>query len=276
MHYNVGMKIGVFPNPNCDVDLSVARELLRKIEALGAEPYVWIEYKGKFPAVKTFFDESIDAVISLGGDGTIISVFKYCAFHNVPLLGINMGTVGFLTETDISGLDYALERLVKKQYTVFHRMLLTCRQDRSSFVALNEVAINKNAIGSALSIEVFIGKESLGVVRADGYIISSPTGSTAYALSAGGPIVSPKSECLLLTPINAHSLTSRPIVISEDEKVTVLCEDGASLVVDGRVVAPAKKVLVEKCNYDCPFVHINSPSFYEKVKFKLVGKIEET
>ncbi|MBP5592653.1 MAG: NAD(+)/NADH kinase [Clostridia bacterium] len=269
------MKIGVFPNPNCDKDLTVAKGLISKIKELGATPCVWKEYAEQFPDVETFSDQAINAVISLGGDGTIISVFKFCAFHNVPLLGVNMGTVGFLTETSLKGLDKALEHLVKGKYRVYHRMLITARQDGMAYVALNDVAINKNAIGSAIPMSVSIGNELLGQVRADGYIVSSPTGSTAYSLSAGGPIVSPKSECMLLTPLNAHSLTSRPIVISPDEKVTIEVSGDASLVVDGRIVAPAKKVLVEKCNYDCPFVYLNRPGFYEKIKMKLVGKKEE-
>ncbi len=269
------MKIGVYPNPCCDPEFEAARRLVEAIRKHGAEPRIWREFAESFPGTGTFFDETIDAVISLGGDGTIISVFKYCAFHNVPLLGVNMGTMGFLTETALNGLDEVLGRLVSRKYEVRRRMLITGRQDGKAYVALNEVAVNKNSIGSALTIEVSINGDSLGPVKADGYMVSSPTGSTAYALSAGGPIVSPRAECMLLMPINAHSLSSRPIVVSADEKVVIQCGEGASLVVDGRVVAPAKRITVEKCKYDCPFVSMEGPAFYRKLKIKLVGIKEE-
>ena len=184
-----------------------------------------------------------ELILSLGGDGTMLSTIRRVGNYAVPVLGVNIGGFGFLAEYTVESLFDALDRVLGGDYRVSERMMLEATVGRDGRVAethaaLNEVVIDSGRLARMLRLKVSVGEQYLTRYEADGLIVATPTGSTAYSLSAGGPIVHPDLEAILMTPICAHTLTTRPIVLPVERTVTVeLDEDrgGAGLTVDGQV-----------------------------------------
>lgn len=187
-----------------------------------------------------------DMIIVLGGDGTLLSVARAVGNERVPILGINMGGLGFLTDITLSEMFPLLEEILKGNYTIRKRMLLktTIRRKngvQKTFQALNDVVINKGALARIIDIKAAISGEYLTTYRSDGLIVSTPVGSTGYSLSAGGPIVCPGVNGIIITPICPHTLTNRPILIKEDDAVTLTLlskEHEVIVTVDGQVGHP--------------------------------------
>jgi len=219
-----------------------------------------------------------DILISMGGDGTLLRAARFVGRSEIPILGINLGRLGFLTETQVSSWGDAIDRVQQGQYQIVERMLLSCEVRRDNQVilggdALNDVVIHRGAVSRLLDLEIFIDEGYVGTYSADGLIISTPTGSTAYSLSCGGPIVNPEVSCLLLTAICPHTLSARPLIISDREKVMVKERviDGISLTLDGHlnfVLLKNDEVRVEKASYGMKFVHFEK-TFYRTVQEKL-------
>jgi NAD+ kinase len=177
---------------------------------------------------KTDLKDSI--VLSLGGDGTLLKAFQYAYKFDVPILGINLGGLGFLTDVEKEDIFDALNKLINGNYKVENRRVLESELIREGkvlgkFFAFNDFVITKNVLSQIISIEIFIDGISVFKMKGDGIIVSTPNGSTAYSLSAGGPIVSPKCEAYILTTLCSHKLTSRPVVLSKDEKLSVKIVD---------------------------------------------------
>ncbi|HYM21806.1 MAG TPA: NAD(+)/NADH kinase [Vicinamibacterales bacterium] len=179
-------------------------------------------------AEKAALVKDVDAVVVLGGDGTLLSMADAigAAGVDVPLLGINFGSLGFLTEVTLDEVYPALEAVLGGTARLEHRMMLRASTTRAgakmpSYIALNDVVVTKAASARMIDLSVFIGDEFLTRVKADGLIVATPTGSTAYNLAAGGPIVEPRLDALILTPIAPHMLTNRPIVIPASSPVRV-------------------------------------------------------
>ncbi len=187
-----------------------------------------------------------DMIIVLGGDGTLLSVARAVGNARVPILGINMGGLGFLTDITLSEMYPLLEEILKGNYTIRKRMLLMTTINRKNgvqktFQALNDVVINKGALARIIDIKAAINGEYLTTYRSDGLIVATPVGSTGYSLSAGGPIVCPGVNGIIITPICPHTLTNRPILIKEDDTVTLTLlskEDEVIVTVDGQVGHP--------------------------------------
>jgi NAD+ kinase len=185
--------------------------------------------------------EKVDVILLFGGDGTFLHTAHNFIGANIPLLGINLGRLGFLTEIEISELEYTLQNLIEKNYCIEKRMLLEAkiiRNNREIYngFALNDIVINRGARSRMISVELFINDEFINIYRADGIIMATPTGSTAYSLSAGGPIVNPRIRAILITPICPHSLLLRPMVISDLERIKVIIsgEENMKITADGR------------------------------------------
>jgi NAD+ kinase len=184
----------------------------------------------------------VDVLLVLGGDGTLLSMARLVGDLNVPILGVNLGGLGFLTALTVEELFPALEALLRGELAVEDRMMLTARVTRqgerlSEYVALNDVVITKSAMSRIINLDVSVEGQFATAYRADGLIVSTPTGSTAYCLSAGGPIVFPTMDAVVLTPICSHTLTNRPIVLPArlPIDVTLQSDQDVMLTLDGQV-----------------------------------------
>jgi len=184
----------------------------------------------------------VEMIIVLGGDGTLLSVARQVWNKNIPILGVNLGGLGFLTEITLDELYSVLERVVRDDFEINEREALNAVVIRrgkriAEFIVLNDAVINKGALARIIDLETTINGEYLSTFRSDGLIISTPTGSTAYNLSAGGPIVYPSLHTIIITPICPHTLTIRPIIIPDDVKIRALLksrDEEVILTLDGQ------------------------------------------
>jgi len=177
-----------------------------------------------------------DFLVSLGGDGTLISVVRRSFEYNIAILGINLGTLGFLTDIPFSEVKPFLHQLKKDEYKIDSRMMITGNTKTNNFVAFNDIVVSRKSISSMIKIHAKIDGKPFNTYFGDGVIISTPTGSTAYNLSLGGPVVFPLTDAFIVTPVAPHSLTQRPLVLPVDFEIefTVLSSQGAVIIVDGQ------------------------------------------
>jgi NAD+ kinase len=245
-------RIGIITKRNKPEVISFTRSLVEWFSPKKLEVYVEEEMKGLFnPPLKApflhfiqreEFPSHVEMVIVLGGDGTLLSVARMVWRDGIPILGVNFGGLGFLTEISLEELYPVLEQVVQGNFRTNPRDVLRASVVRkganlAEFIVLNDVVINKGALARIIDLEITIEREYLTTFRADGLIISTPTGSTAYNLSAGGPIVYPSLHTLIITPICSHTLTNRPIVIPDDVKVQATLnskEEEVTLTLDGQ------------------------------------------
>lgn len=224
--------------------------------------------------------ENPDLVVSLGGDGTMLRAAQHAHAADVPLLGVNLGTLGYLTEVDAAHESAAVRRVIAGDFEIQDRMMLSCTLEggcptQGPFVALNEVLVERASRRRLVRLGVRVGGESLGDFNADGVIVATPTGSTAYALSAGGPIVSPRAECLIVVPVSPHMVFARPFVLANDEIVEIEVRDSgqaASLSLDGHLgcdVDPGVNVVVERHERPLKLVRLGGPRFLERLRKKM-------
>ncbi|XPV69232.1 MAG: NAD(+)/NADH kinase [Halarcobacter sp.] len=180
--------------------------------------------------------KEVDLLVSIGGDGTLLSVVRNSFEFDLPILGIHMGTLGFLTDIVYEELPTFLKDLKNNQYRIDNRMLVECRVNDKCFVAFNDLVISRKTVSSMIKIRAKIDGSSFNTYYGDGVIISTPTGSTAYNLSVGGPIVFPLTEAFIITPVAPHSLTQRPLVMPADIEIEFKIKDeqGAVLLIDGQ------------------------------------------
>lgn len=182
-----------------------------------------------------------DLIVVIGGDGTFLSIASAAVRHQVPIAGFNMGTLGFLTELVTESITISMEKLLKGEMPVSERKVLRVELEDQYYLALNDVVASKGNIARVISLELKVNREPIARIRADGLIISTPTGSTAYSLSAGGPIVNPEVNALVVTPICAHSLTLRPLVVPDGLILSVARGEGDNPVfvtIDGQHMQP--------------------------------------
>ena len=201
-----------------------------------------------------------DVVVAVGGDGTMLEAVRVALAADLPVLGVNAGHVGFLTRVEPGGLDAALDVLVAGGWAESHRMTLRARvPERPEALGLNDVVVEKAVSQHVVKISVVVGDERLVSYRCDGVVVATPTGSTAYTFSAGGPLVDPELEALVLTAVAPHNLFSRPIVFRPDVALHLTVDDDrpARVNVDGRtlaVLAPGERVEVRRGDSRARFV----------------------
>lgn len=219
-----------------------------------------------------------DVLISLGGDGTMLASARAVGEHETPILGINLGGVGFLTEINSNDLGNTLNRLKKGDYFIEKRMVLEAEVEglkKLGLYALNDIVIDKGEVARLFLLHLYADDEFICSYSADGLIISTPSGSTAYNLAAGGPIINPRMNALIVSPICPHTLASRTILFSEKEtlKVTVeLDSREAGLTIDGQVAFHLKSgssVLIRKTGHSVNLIKFRDRSFYEILRTKL-------
>lgn len=221
----------IFANEDKDPKLEKAKAIMQFLELRGKRcGYTPIkrmyETEEEVSSIRAKMPENVDCAIVLGGDGTLIQVAGILSQKNIPLLGVNMGTLGFLAEVEKDHVFDALEKVLKGEYEIEERMMLAGETTVSeikmkSVHALNDIVISRNGALRIAKFNIFVNKQLLYSVNADGIIISTPTGSTAYNLSAGGPIIAPYAESLIITPICAHSVKIKPVVLSKDDEIRV-------------------------------------------------------
>lgn len=221
----------------------------------------------------------IDLLITMGGDGTLLYGARIVSDREIPILGVNLGSLGFLAGISEEELDGILSDILEDRFGYEQRMMLKTEVLREgspaiSFAALNDAAINMGGIARVLTLEILIEGEYLGTYTADGVIVATPTGSTAYSLSAGGPIVNPAMEALILTPICPHTLAIRPMVLPATQAIEVIIKEGnlgAVLTIDGQKNCPLNqgdRLIFTKAERPIRLIKSNK-GFYELVRTKL-------
>ena len=223
-------------------------------------------------------EESIDFALSVGGDGTFLTTASLVGHLDIPILGINCGHLGYLAEVHADNIDAVLDQLITNNYTIEQRRMLevTCQQGGKivSPYALNEVAILKSGLSSMITVDVTLNGEFLHKYKADGLLVATPTGSTAYNLSVGGPLLEPHVNAIILTPVATHSLNIRPLVVLDDSKIDVKISSRNGnylLSVDGRsqVLNQDIQLHIERSQRTIKLVRINGQTFMQSLKEKL-------
>ena len=219
-----------------------------------------------------------DLVISLGGDGTMLNSAYYAHKSGTPLVGVNLGKLGFLAELDIHHMDKLIEAIKKNDYEIEERMVLEAKCEREpdeQLIAFNDFVIDKGRWPKMIELTIKVDEEYVSTFSADGLIVATPTGSTGYSLSTGGPIVSPKSHVVTLSPISPHTLTMRPLVLSSDQKITILADSPHTSIqinCDGQRVynfKPPVNFTIKKSKTPIQLVHTKDKGYYEILRNKL-------
>jgi NAD+ kinase len=221
----------------------------------------------------------VDLIVALGGDGTMLSAVRSAGTLNIPVLGINLGSLGFLTELTPVGLEDTLNRVRRGDYFIEKRMLLDARATgqttTTTMTALNDVVIDKGAVARVIHLDLYVNDEFISSYSADGLIIATPTGSTAYALAVGGPIMHPAINAIIVAPIAPHTLAQRPMVFSADDRLRITVASlkrTASLTIDGQIACTLRHpdhVTIQQAEIHAHLVRFAENSFYRVLRDKL-------
>ena len=273
MSYNICMKILVITKP----EVEAALEIVREIKLCFSKEVV------KVIDIRDIYDKSIvndirdtDICIAVGGDGTMIRVIRAVSRFDKAVVAVNVGNLGFLSETAPSELRKALDILKNGEYKIEKRLMLEGylkSNPEHRVVALNEILVHTKNVGNILNMDISVGDVCLGAFSADGVIISTPTGSTAYSMSAGGPIINPHSSCISMVPVCPHALSFRPLIMLENEVVEVKCFDEAELIADGAehvFLEAGDSVVIEKSDNYAKFIDLQFTTFYDRLREKLL------
>jgi NAD+ kinase len=276
------MRVGILANRKKKGSLDLVRGLLKWLQdhghqaVLPEEVSAWLGRRQQACSSGEFRKRS-QLVVAIGGDGTILNAARVLAPHDVPVLGVNLGTLGFLAEVVPKDLYGAMKKVLAGEHSLEERMLLKARIGEAGTwrYALNDMVIDKGGISRVIELHVWIDDHFVGSYKADGLIVSTPTGSTAYSLSAGGPIMNPKMRAIVATPICPHSLAVRPLVIDHDEVLRVeVVSDHKRMTfnVDGQESHRLRSGDVMTASAATPtlkLVRVGSRSFYEILRTKL-------
>lgn len=213
----------ILANTDKDVNLELSHKIADYLSQHHAVSVIVsdnsIHYDGNY--IKEEYLRGAEAAIVLGGDGTMLRAVHSLGEHGIPLLGINLGTLGFLTEVEESNVLRALDRLLQDDFMVEQRMMVEGRVKNHVYHALNDVVITRAGFSRIIGLNIYVNDQLLDTYEADGVIVATPTGSTGYNLSAGGPIVSPKSKVIVVTPISPHSLTAKSVVFDSSDRIRI-------------------------------------------------------
>lgn len=274
-------------NRSKDEKLAVTEQVQHTLEQWGCICYLTDEHiaeNGCHYTKTEEIPEATECVIVLGGDGTLLQAAHDLADRNIPILGINMGTLGFLAETEVAELTEALKRLVADEYLIEEHMMLSVGlggTEESIVIpdALNDVVITRSGFSRVIHIEVCVNGELVSDYRGDGVIVSTPTGSTGYNLSAGGPILAPASQMMVITPICPHSLNARSIVVSAEDTVWVRImtskktqDEEAIATIDGSYAVNLKAedcLEIGRAQKTTQLIRFHSGSFFKILRAKM-------
>ncbi len=285
------MKIALFGKSTDEASMPYIQQLVTKLEQISAQVYIYepfleiimplVKFSGVYYTFKSHHElktNNVDYLISVGGDGTFLDTLGLVRDSGVPIFGVNLGRLGFLSSVSKDEIEKALDELEQGNIRIEERALLRLNTEHDLFgdfnYALNEIAISRKDSNALLLLHVYVDDKFLNSYWADGLLIATPTGSTAYSLSCGGPIVTPGSENFVITPIATHNLTVRPIVIPDDSKICIRLEsrDGQCLVsMDSRrqIMGGNVELHLEKESFKINLVQMQSKDFYTTIRDKL-------
>lgn len=283
-------RIGVAGHPRHDAIRPTLDELRRAAEAHGAELLVEERLQELAPDARVFEPDSVDLLITLGGDGTLLRGARLVAASHTPVLGINLGHLGFLTSVALADLSLGLQALFRGDYWLDIRSTLEARVTGAdgthgeTFIAVNDAVLHKGGFARVIRLAVHVGPDQheVGTYTADGIILATPTGSTAYSLSAGGPIVDPSMDCILATPICPHTLVVRPLVLPMDLQLTVTPLAGIDEVIltvdgqDGAELRPGDHLAVRRGEPTLPLIRLSGQNFFSTLRRKLHWGLEHS
>ena len=273
----------IIANKQKDINLEITEQIKHHITRMGAVCNVYDQYNRNVTSID--IPEGTQCILVIGGGGTILAAARMLVGNTIPLLGINLGTLGFLADVNLADLSKTLDLLLKDQYQVENRIMLTAEvykqgEKAATYIALNDFNINRCGASRVIGLKVGINGSTIDCYRADGVIVCTPTGSTGYNLSAGGPIINPTCKNFVSTPICPHSLTARSIVLAKEDVVTVEVEqirsnikEEAIISFDGREglsIVPGDQVKIYKSQEVTPFIKATEVSFVQILKEKLL------
>ncbi|PHQ61565.1 MAG: NAD kinase [Maribacter sp.] len=286
------MKVAVFGQAYQDSALDYVVELLNELKKVSAEIYIEKSFQEvlvkerNIDACSTFtnkigLDASFDMFVSFGGDGTILRATTYVRDLGIPIIGVNTGRLGFLSTFAKEDVRKVVQEFVKGDYTIVERSLLEVSTDTPipEFAdlnfALNEVTVSRKDTTSMIQVETYLNNEYLTSYWADGLIVSTPTGSTGYSLSCGGPVIVPTAKSLVLTPIAPHNLNARPLVISDDTVIRLKVsgrEENHLVSLDSRIATleNGKEIWIRKAGFTIKMIEYTSESFLKTLRNKLL------
>lgn len=281
--------IGIIPNLMKDKDLKITTQIVSWLNTHDLAPYMSEEIAQQIKAHVIGVPEAqlykcCDGLIVIGGDGTILGVAEAASREDLPILGINLGRLGFLADIEPYEIESALEKLIlKKEYKVQERMMLRATIIGSDgktnvFHALNDVNVTRGSFARLVEFEIHINEELSDIYRADGVIVATPTGSTAYNLSAGGPIVVPQASTYIVTPICPHTFYSKSVMLCDQDKVRIRTleeTEDMALSLDGKLkmyLTSQDEVLVERSPYVAKLIKISDREFFEILREKIVER----
>lgn len=286
------MKVGIFGQSNNEITIKYVQELFELCVAHDVEVVFEENFFNSFnletknTKVNTFsgysgLDKNLDFFFSVGGDGTFLRSITFIKDLEIPVIGINTGRLGFLANIQKEDISMAFEEIINGRYSIQKRSLIGVRTENEEDdcndlnFALNEVTITRKNTASMIKVDTILDQEFLTTYWSDGLIISTPTGSTGYSLSCGGPILSPSSENIVLTPIAPHSLAVRPLVIPDQTTIELHIDSRADevlLTLDSRMYTlhNKSKIFIDKCSYYIRTVQLNDQSFIKTLREKLL------
>lgn len=257
------------------VDYVVQDELARIV--LSQDPKCRISDDSMIPIER--IPERCDIVIAFGGDGTILRTARLIGRRGIPIIAVNLGKLGFLAEFSVSDIPVLLDRILDKNYQIEDKMILdgkVVNDELTPLYALNDVVIDKGAFSRLIDIETYVNGEYLVTYSCDGLILSTPTGSTGYSLSAMGPIVDPRGEVIIINPITPHTLTARPVIVPDTSVIRAIIHSQAEhvhIAADGQVNAvyvPPIEVVVRKADFTIKLVKRTDHSYFDVLRTKLM------
>lgn len=286
------MKFGIFGNTTKDELTTTLQIVVDRLLENNYEFLINDSLQTSFPIAssnKKYFApaaavaETCDILISLGGDGTMLSTAYIAHQYDKPVLGINLGKLGFLAEVDIKGIEQLFNDIKNSRYSIEERIVLVgnCKNvECDQFFAVNDLVIDKGAWPKMIELTISVEDEYVTTFSADGLIVATPTGSTGYSLSVGGPIVSPKAEVITLSPISPHSLTMRPLVLPSNGKIYITADTMHTKLqvnCDGQRVmefAPPLNIVISKSEKPLRLVHMDSVNYFEILRSKLLWGLD--
>ena len=284
------MKIAIFGNEFSQQYTKYVKHLLKKLSGKGVSIIIHDKF---YDFLKCFIDfsedietfnkvtnnDNIDYLFSIGGDGTLLRAITYIRDSNIPIMGINTGRLGFISSISTDQIDIAVDNVINGNYKIRSRTVLKLETENNLFgdtnFALNEVAIVKKDTSSMIRVDAFLDDEFLNSYWADGLLIATPTGSTGYSLSCGGPIILPETENIIISPIAPHNLNVRPIIINETGIIRLKVEDRDQLALvsldsRSRAFDSSLELRVQKANFKIKLIETKDNSFITTIQTKLM------